>query len=158
MKNSNQAKLSIEERMEMIRNAKASSPEAAAAKLRVISEFHPVNILRNKEDLDLLFLDCCLADYDGLPDVDINHYSEFAFFFKHAYFDAMDENRRSFLETKKGVEFVNSMVLLASMFLDKIKGKDKDKCLFNAFNMSLGNFWDAAVGTCYFLRYWWRGF
>ena len=36
MNNSSQTKLSIEERMEMVRSAKASSPEAAAAKLRII--------------------------------------------------------------------------------------------------------------------------
>lgn len=148
MNNSSQTKLSIEERMEMVRNAKASSPEAAAAKLRIIGEFHPANLLRSTDDLNLLFLDCCLGDYDGLPDTDINHYSEFAFFFKHAYIDAVGEDRLPFLETEKGVEFVNSMVLLASMFLDKIKEKDKDKCLFNAFNMRLGDFWDAVIGTC----------
>lgn len=148
MNNSNQTKLSIEERMEMVRSAKAFSPEAAAAKLRIIGEYHPANLLRNTDDLNLLFLDCCLGDYDGLPDTDINQYSEFAFFFKHAYFDAVGEDRLPFLDTKKGVEFVNSMVLLASMFLDKIKEKDKDKCLFNAFNMSLGDFWDAVIGTC----------
>lgn len=148
MNNTNQTKISFEDRMEMIRNAKASSPEAAAAKLRIIGEFPPAKVLRNTKDLTLLFDDCGLGNYDGFPGVNINHYSEFAVFFKYAWNNVVRQGRRSFLDTRSGVQFINSVVMFTSMILDRLKQKDKDMRLFNAFNMNLGDFWDAVIGTC----------
>ena len=148
MNNTKQTKISFEDRMEMIRNAKASSPEAAAAKLRIIGEFPPAKVLRNTKDLALLFDDCGLGNYDGFPGVDINHYSEFALFFKYAWNNVVRQGRKPFLDTKSGVQFINSVVMYTSMILDRLKKKDKDMRLFNAFNMNLGDFWDAVIGTC----------
>lgn len=152
MNSINGTELTLEKRLELLRNAKASSPEAAAAKLRTLGNYLTTRIVANTRDLDLLFDDCELNDYDGISDIDVEHYMGFVHLFKYALADARCSKEDSLVDSFKGVNFINVMVLWASMLLDKTKNMNKaksnDVIIYNALNMSLGDFWDAIIGTC----------
>ena len=138
--------LSLEERLECLKNGRASTPEAAAAKLKRISQIPFSDLIHDGNDLDLLFDTCGLEEYADCPGVDIDHYYQFCNIYRYLLADAVKDSPGKFLHTKKNVQFVNAMLMLASMFMDKTKNKKSN--LYCALNMSLNDYWTAAIDIC----------
>ncbi|MCQ2752627.1 MAG: hypothetical protein MJ189_06005, partial [Coriobacteriales bacterium] len=64
--------ISLDERIQMIRNAKATSPQVAAAKFKQIANMSVADVVASEKDVDF-FIDA-LGDYAEDPSWDIDHY------------------------------------------------------------------------------------
>lgn len=143
-----QTVMSLEERLERIKKGQAISPEAAAAKLKFIGNLPYYKLLHNANDINLLFENCGLEDYSDLPGVDYDYYYQFCRIYRYSLQGALKNCNGKFLQTEGNVHFVNAMFMLGSLFMDKLKEKDKNLKIYNALNMSLRDFWTAAMDTC----------
>lgn len=154
--NTSDTAISLEERISMIRNSKASSPQVAAAKFKQIANTPIAKILAYNKNLDV-FCDQ-LSEYATDPNIDIDHYGNFCRIYAQTLlgirlFHSMSDDSltdSSFVLTSRGISFINSMVLLALLFLQRTQKSERDNSsgLYHSFKMTLDDFWDAAIKTC----------
>ena len=148
--------ISLDERIQMIRNAKATSPQVAAAKFKQIANMSVADIVASDKDIDF-FIDA-LGDYAEDSSWDIDHYGEYCKLYAKMHAGVrftnalLDEPSADscFVMTPGGINYINSMVIIALLFLERIKksGKKNSPSFYYCFNMSLEDFWNAAIHTC----------
>lgn len=156
MNNSTNNIISLDERIKMMKNSKSTSPEAAFAKYKWIANAPVTDFVFRKEDLDI-FCDQ-LGSFANIENWDIDHYASFCEIYNRILFSLNLSNAvsgisttdSSFVMNPTGITFINSMALLANLFLERTRKSEmkKPNKLYYGFNMTLEDFWNAALHNC----------
>lgn len=152
MSSHEKVRLTLEERLALAAQSRASSPEAATALVRQFAELPAAYAFCGKSDVEALFelTDDCWED----PRVDIDSYRGFCpvllAAMEHDNASGRLSRRPVDLELRRpvwGTRVNNSLILLGEMLMDHTMGRWHNQEVYHCLRMTLGQYLDVLTGS-----------
>ena len=150
MNSKDRTRLTLEERMALAAQSRASSPEAAAALVRRFSHLPAAYVFCGKSDIDAMY--DLIGEFLDDPRVEVETYRGFC----PAYQLAMDQDndRTPVYDQQRpdpllpvfGHRMNNALIHLGEMVLDQAMGRYHHKEVFQCLRMTLGQYLEALAG------------
>ena len=147
MSDNKRTRLTLDERLTLAAQSRASSPEAAAALVRKFSELPAAYVFCGSSDVEIM--NELTGEFWEDPRVDIDSYRGFC-----PSFPAVMEHDNVSIQPDHidlsrpvyGTRVNNALVLLGEMLLDQAMGRRKHKEVYHCLRMTLGQYLDVLAG------------